>query len=219
MTDNTTPRPGARRLLWLFMAGSVLGFIAEGVWHYLHHGCWESHTATLWGPFCIIYGCGAVVMFLVAGQLQGRPLWVQFTVFALAGSAVEYAGSLFQELAFGTRSWDYSAHFMDLGGRVSLKMTLLWGAAGLLAMHALLPVLLRGIARLRLEQHKWLCRAVAVLMCLNLLATCAALGRWESRQQLQPPANRVEAYLDRRWDDARMQQRFPNMVFVAPDAQ
>lgn len=208
-----------RTLLWLFLGGSVAGFVAEGVWHYLHHGCWESHTATLWGPFYIIYGCGAVVVFLAAQRLEGRTLLQQFCVFALAGSAVEYAGSLFQELAFGTRSWDYSAHFMDLGGRVSLKMTLLWGAAGLLAMHALLPFLLRGIAKLRLAQRTWLCRTAALLMCLNLFATCAALGRWESRQQLQPPANRVEAYLDRRWDDARMQARFPNMVFVAPDAQ
>ena len=41
----------ATDMLWLFVGGSVIGFVLEGLWHILRVGTWESHTATVWGPF------------------------------------------------------------------------------------------------------------------------------------------------------------------------
>lgn len=203
-------------LFWLFVVGSLLGTVCEGVWHFLHHGVWAKRVATLWGPFCIIYGVGAVVMYMLAVKLQHRKLAVQFLCFALTGSAVEYLCGLFQEVCFGTISWDYSRHTFNLGGRISLRMTVLWGVMGLAMMYVLLPVILRAFNRARLCQRPVLCRLMTVFMCINLLMTSAALMRWEKRTQ--EPAltanNAIERYLDARWPDERLQERFPNMRFV-----
>ena len=128
-------------LLWLFIAGSLMGFVMEGVWHMLRTGEWGFRVATLWGPFCIIYGAGAVCMYLVALKVERRRPLHQFITFALAGSAVECLSSLFQEAAFGTVSWDYSHHALNLGGRISLRMTLIWGLLGMALMYLLLPLL------------------------------------------------------------------------------
>lgn len=202
-------------LFWLFIAGSLMGFVMEGVWHWLHHGSWGFRVATLWGPFCVIYGVGAVAMYLIALAVEKRPPLTQFAAFALAGSGVEYLSSLFQEIAFGTVSWNYSHHALNLGGRISLRMTFLWGIIGMLLMYAVLPLLLRGFNRLKLPNRRRLCRAAAVFMCVNLLMTSAALMRWQARTiQEKPAANAVEAYLDVHWPDDRMQARFPNMTFV-----
>ena len=38
--------------------------------------------------------------------------------------------TLFWLFMFGSVSWDYSAHLLNLGGRVSLKMALMWCALG-----------------------------------------------------------------------------------------
>lgn len=202
-------------LLWLFISGSLAGFVMEGVWHFFRTGEWGFRVATLWGPFCIIYGAGAVAMYLMALRVEKRPPLTQFLSFALVGSGVEYLSGLFQELAFGTISWDYSHHPLNLGGRISLRMTLLWGIVGMGAMYALLPVLLRSFNRMHLQNRTMLCRAAAVFMCVNLLMTSFALLRWQERVTASTPAsNRVEAWLDRSWPDERMQSRFPNMVFV-----
>ena len=206
-------------LLWLFIAGSLLGFVMEGVWHFLHTGEWGFRVATLWGPFCIIYGAGTVVMYLISLRVEGKRLPLQFLAFALAGSAVEYLSSLFQEAAFGTVSWDYSHHALNLGGRISLKMTLIWGILGMALMYLLLPLLLKFFNLLHLGQRATLCRAAALFMCVNLLWTGAVLLRWQARTLRGTPAgNTVEAYMDRVWPDERMQERFPNMVFVNPEA-
>lgn len=38
--------------------------------------------------------------------------------------------TLFWLFMFGGVAWDYSAHLLNPGGRVSLKMALMWGATG-----------------------------------------------------------------------------------------
>lgn len=207
-------------LFWLFVAGSLIGFVMEGVWHWLHHGIWGFRVATVWGPFCVIYGVGAAAMYLIALAVEKKRPLTQFITFALAGSAVEYLSSLFQEVAFGTVSWDYSHHVLNLGGRISLRMTLIWGVLGMALMYGILPLLLSFFNRMRLSSRTALCRAAAAFMCVNLLVTSIALLRWQERvQSADPASNAVEAYMDRRWPDERMQERFPNMVFVGSAGQ
>ena len=67
-------------LLWLFVIGSAVGFVLEGLWCVLRTGRWESHSATIWGPFCIIYGVGAVAVYLLSAFLKNRGVLLQFAV-------------------------------------------------------------------------------------------------------------------------------------------
>lgn len=55
-------------MFWLFMFGNVLGVLLEGTWCKLCFGHWETHVVTIWGPFCLIYGIGAV-MFYISGEI------------------------------------------------------------------------------------------------------------------------------------------------------
>lgn len=52
------------RLLAYFIIYSVLGFVLETVYSAIFHGVWESRRSFLYGPFCSIYGVGAVVMII-----------------------------------------------------------------------------------------------------------------------------------------------------------
>lgn len=202
-------------LLWLFVIGSAVGFVLEGLWCVLRTGRWESHSATIWGPFCIIYGVGAVAVYLLSAFLKNRGVLLQFAVFTVSGAAVEYFGSLIQEIVLGSVSWDYSDHALNIGGRVSLQMALLWGVLGILFMRLLFPLLSRLFAKMRGKGWRVACVCVSVFMAVNLLVTAAAVTRWRSRTEGAAPASAAAQWLDAAYDDRTMAALFPNMTFTA----
>ena len=124
-------------IFWLFMLGSILGYLLEGFWCILTKGHWEHHAATLWGPFCIIYGIAAIVLYITAYYIQKQRVWVQLGLLMGVGVLIEYTASLLQEVFFGSTSWDYSHHYFNIGGRVSLRMAILWGFLGFLFLRLL----------------------------------------------------------------------------------
>lgn len=200
----------ATDLLWLFVAGSVIGFILEGLWHVLRTGYWESHTATVWGPFCLIYGIGMALLFALSRYIGDKSVLVQFAIYGAIGSAVEYFGSLFQELCFGFSSWDYSDHFLNIGGRISIWMTLLWGALGILFAKFIFPLFERVLHKMRGRAWNIAAAFVSVFMAVNLIFTAMTVLRWSERQKDLPASNMWEEYADERYGDDKMEDIFPN---------
>lgn len=200
-------------LFLLFMAGSVLGFILEGIWHRIKLGVWESHSAVLWGPFCIIYGIGAVVVYLLSCCLQKKSNFMQFIIFSFSGAAVEYFSGLLQELCFGSISWDYSRHVLNIGGRVSLQMALFWGILGILFIRYIFPCLSRLSDSLHNKPIKIPCFVLAAFMVVNLIVSAAAVLRWQERQNNIPASNQIAVFLDENYSDDTMKKIYPNMQF------
>lgn len=200
-------------LFWLFMIGSVIGFALEGVWHALRWGGWEDHSATVWGPFCIIYGIGAVVLYLAAYHLRDKRLAVQLLTCGAVGSAIEWISAVFQERVFGSYSWDYSYQTFHLGGKVSLLMTCLWGILGVLFIRLIFPLLQRVLPRMEGKVWSLACAFLSVFMTVNLLLTASAVWRWGEREDSMPASNDFEHFLDERYDDEAMAKIFPNMKF------
>lgn len=201
-------------LFWLFMLGSVAGFVLEGLWCVFLTGHWEHHAATLWGPFCIVYGIGAVAVYLLSVFLRKKNLLIQFAAFTCSGAAVEYFSSLFQELCFGSVSWDYSQHLLNIGGRVSFKMALVWGILGIAFMRFVFPVLNRLFEKMKGKGWRIACMGMTAFMVVNLLVTSIAVTRWRNRMAGEETDNSVLQWLDDTYDDQTMKKLFPNMQFT-----
>ncbi|MBQ9064539.1 MAG: hypothetical protein IJ123_03740 [Blautia sp.] len=95
------------------------------------------------GPLCPIYGCGAVLITVVIGNLAGveSGIVMTFTLSFVICGVVEYFTGLILEKIFHARWWDYSQKPMNLHGRVWIGNLLLFGVAGVGIMHILNPVL------------------------------------------------------------------------------
>lgn len=207
-------------LLFLFLLGSVFGFIFEGIWCIIKAGHWESHSALIWGPFCIVYGFGAVTMYLFAHLLEKKKLYLQFMALSFAGAMVEYFTSLFQELIFGSTSWDYSRHFLNIGGRVSLKMAALWGVLGIIFVYFLYPRLKKLLQKLHGRIIAVLSLLLSIFILVDFMASGLAVLRWRDRQRNAAPGNKLEEQLDRSYGDEVMERLYPNMKFqktVSPE--
>ena len=198
----------------LFIAGSVAGFILEGIWCVIYRGYWESHSALLLGPFCVIYGIGAVAVYVLAFLLPSKNILIQFVLYTFAGAVTEYISSLFQEICFGSVSWDYSHHFMNLGGRVSLKMAGVLGILGIIFIRLLFPRLKQILSKIQARPYKIIVLLFTVWMVFDVALSSVALIRWHNRQLDIASNYRMEQMLDKYCTDEQMQKCYPNMEFI-----
>ena len=204
---------GYAELFWVFFFGSVLGFVVEGLWHIVLTGEWVDHSATVVGPFCTVYGVGAVAAFAIAKILPRHRVGLQFLAFALTGGAVEYFTSLFQERTFGSVSWDYSSHTLNLGGRVSGQMAILWGFLGMVFIGLIYPTLKKLLQHVHSQRWHIFCIACSVFMAFDLIISASAIFRWKERAESLPPSGKWEAYLDDTYPDSVMEYVYSDMCF------
>lgn len=110
----------------------------------------KPHVVTIWGPFCLIYGIGAV-MFYISGEIVRstgfRGVLARFFLISVVATVFELACGLLLEYGMGMKAWDYSKSFLNYKGLICLKMTVLWGVGGVIFAYLVIPKLkkyLRG---------------------------------------------------------------------------
>lgn len=124
------------RILAYFVVYSVAGFIIETIFGLLTKGVLESRKSFLYGPFCSIYGLGAVLMILPLQKYKKNNYTLFFAGFFI-GSIIEYMVSLVGELIFHIKWWDYSDQMFNINGRICVLFSLFWG---LLAIYLMLDI-------------------------------------------------------------------------------
>lgn len=90
------------------------------------------------GPFCTIYGAGAVTIYLLLRPLRGN-LALLYLGGVLTATVLEYFTGWVMEAVFHTRWWDYSSKKFNLHGYISLASSLLWGVFSILLFKILQP--------------------------------------------------------------------------------
>lgn len=127
-----------------FFVYSLLGWVLEVVYCTVKTGK-VVNRGFLAGPYCPIYGFGAVAMIHVLSPLTANPALI-FVGTAVIASALELIGGWILERAFHHRWWDYTDQPFNLGGYICLSMSLAWGCAGLLLIKVLHPSIGRLVA-------------------------------------------------------------------------
>lgn len=201
-------------MFWLFMIGNILGVILEGIWCVIRNGRWETHVVTIWGPFCLIYGVGAVGGYLASALLSDKKILTRFAAFAAIGTVVEYVSSMLLEYGLHMRAWDYSSHFGNIAGRVSLQMALIWGVLGVIFSYFLVPLLQKLFGLLQGRLWKTVTVCMTVFMSINITLTAICLVRWKNRHEGVSPRNYMETFIDESYPDHKMEERFCEWSFL-----
>ena len=133
----------AARLLWLFFIYSFMGWVTEVVLKYFQYKRFINRGFLI-GPYCPIYGTGAVIVTL-GGYLLApveRSLGMSFLIAFVLCGLLEYITGYILEKHFHARWWDYSQKPMNLHGRVWIGNLILFGLGGVLILEVFNPRLL-----------------------------------------------------------------------------
>lgn len=98
---------GLWELLSYFILYSIAGFFVETIFAIVRYGVFESRQSFVYGPFCSIYGLGAIIMIIFLQYFKKNRITLFFGGFII-GSITEYLVSLIGELILHVKWWDYS---------------------------------------------------------------------------------------------------------------
>ena len=226
------------RILAYFIIYSVLGYIIETIFGIVTKGTWESRQSFLYGPFCGIYGLGAVIMILSLqyfNQNSNRLFWGGFVV----GSIIEYVVSWIGEVALNVKWWDYSNMPLNLNGRICVFFSIFWGLLAIYLMSYINPRVDRLInwlkSKISVNKLKIITLGVTIFLFIDFVLTGYALEYFIVRKIHEnnlPVVNKERAesayekiynneklakFINTYWDDRKMIRTFPNLKIKDKD--
>ena len=125
------------KLLLYFIIYSFLGWVVESIFKTILSKKWVN-SGFLYGPFCPIYGFGAIIMMITFNPIKQNFLLVFIMAFIIL-SIWEYIAGWLLEKKFDTKYWDYSDNFLNINGRVCLMNSIFWGILGVLFISIIHP--------------------------------------------------------------------------------
>lgn len=154
-------------LIMYFVIYSFLGWVLESVYRSF---CEKKliNTGFLTGPFCPIYGTGAIIMILGLGHFKDQYILI-FVISFFVLSIWEYIVGWFVEKAFKTKYWDYSKHRFNIKGRVCLTNSFFWGILGLVFINFIHPFICMIISNIDIRILKYITYTVAILMATDAI--------------------------------------------------
>ena len=197
-------------IFWLFIIGSILGYIFEMIVVLFQKGYFESRQGLIYGPFTPVYGIGAIIYYLVLNKVKTRNKLKIFFITMILGGATEYISSFIQEKAFGTISWDYSYLIFNLNGRTSLLHCTYWGIAGVLYVTFIEPLIEKLKQIIDTKSFKVVTIFLSIFMIFNIQISCFAADRQFERRKNIEPENKLDVFLDKYYPDEYMNQIFTN---------
>lgn len=203
-----------RNLFWVFFIGCFMGVVLESIYFLIAHDLFQIRAGVLYGPFNPIYGFGAIVMTVCLHWLRKKHFLFIFLCSTILGGLFEYLCSAFQELVFGTVSWDYSDLVFNINGRTSLVHALVWGVLGLAWIKWVYRYLIHLINCIPHNFLKIATIVLSIFMAFNMLLSFLAVDRQSERRQGLPSENSVDRFLDEYYPDEFLDEIFLSTIQV-----
>lgn len=169
------------KIVAYFIIYSFFGFIIETIFGVLTMGVLQSRQSFLYGPFCGIYGFGAVVMILALQPFKKNKYSLFFGGY-IVGSIVEYVLSFLGEYFFHVIWWDYSNMPLNINGRICAFYSIFWGLLGIYLISHVNPLVDKLIAKIKgrlvIINLKVLEIVVSLFLVFDIGATVYALNAY-----------------------------------------
>ena len=220
------------RIFAYFVIYSVIGYIVETLYGIMTKGLWESRQSFLYGPFCSIYGVGAVIMIIFLQFFSKNHNTLFFGGFII-GSITEYIISFLGETFLHIKWWDYSNMPLNINGRICVFFSLFWGFLAMYLMGWLNPKIDRLIdnfkKKISSKKIKILTVISVIVIAIDAILTVIALNVFLVRMIEQNDINvsyreeitkqynaiysneNISNFIYMFWGDKKMIKTFPNI--------
>lgn len=159
----------------LFMTYSVLGWILEVSCKLVEKKKFINRGFLI-GPYCPIYGWGALMMTLLLKKYL-NDIFTLFIMNILICSILEYFTSYFLEVIFKARWWDYSNKKFNINGRICLETMIPFGLFGLLVMYVINPIIFNILNMIPISIIYFISIVLFLLLLIDTIASYSIITK------------------------------------------
>lgn len=207
-----------KQILWYFIFFSIIGLIIETVFCYVTTGVLESRKGLIWGPFCPVYGVGAVIILLILNKYKDNSLKL-FLIGSILGNVIEYLLSFLLEALYGTRFWDYSYLKWNLNGRICILYSIYWGVLSFVLIKYIKKPMDKIINKI--TNSKIFNISIFIFFIIDSIATVWAVTIYQERigiQYYNLENNKKENFIEKNlFSNEIMVKTFPNLRYIEAD--
>lgn len=204
-----------QKLIWVLFISSLLGDIIETIYVFITAHIIMRRSSLVLGPFSLVWGIGAVILTVVLSRIKRQNNVSVFIAGFLFGGVFEYLCSVFTEVFFGMKFWDYSDIPFNIDGRTNLLFMIFWGVAALMWFRLLYPPLSKGIEKIPPVTGTVLAFSIALFFACNSIVTSMVMIRAAARKNSPIPQNAIESFIDSQYPEEAVKKLWSNMDFLA----
>lgn len=223
------------QILQYFIIYSFLGYVIETLYGLLTKGVIESRQSMLYGPFCCIYGLGAICLLCIPKGAK-KNNWTLFIAGFVIGSVVEFVVSWVGECIFHIKWWDYSNYPLNINGRVCIIFSIFCGILTICLNKVMNPTVDKIVEKIPNKVLHVATIILIIFMAIDFAITSFALKMFSTRVifnyglEVQGAEEYYEEYLemyqenpelkefvDKYFSDEKMLKTFPNVKFTLKD--
>ena len=145
------------------------------------------------GPFCIIYGFGALGACLFLQPFASQTIKLYFATTIMATSMELVTAHMMIRL-FGSFWWDYSHKPFNYKGIICLESTIAWGFYAIIIVTFLHKRVLGLVDSYDMEMGIWVCRIVFLLVTADYLIKLMQIFNISLKEQKDRLVDAYEAF-------------------------
>ena len=157
----------------LFISYAIIGWCMEVVLKLIQYKR-IINRGFLIGPYCPIYGLGAILMTLLLQRFTAYPYLI-FIFGMIICSILEYLTSYVMEKMFKARWWDYSQKKYNINGRICLDTMIPFGLLGVLMIYVINPILLNIFKHMSDNLNNIIISIIVLLLLLDIIISVNVL--------------------------------------------
>lgn len=166
-----------REYFLLFVIYSVIGWIMEVIYTLVIDKKF-TNRGFLVGPYCPIYGVGAVLIIILLSGYKERPIGL-FVLAIVICSILEYFTSYIMEKLFKARWWDYSNRKFNINGRICLETMVPFGVIACLIVYIVNPFFVNNLNKLSDTFLTIMAIVLAVLLIADYITSFNIINKFK----------------------------------------
>lgn len=167
-----------KKYMIYFMLYSIIGWCYEVFLEVVVYRWGFSNRGFLFGPYCPIYGFGALTFIILLRNLKNKkikilninitPLLVFIGIMVIS-TTIELITSYILEMFTGKWLWDYNSYKFNFQGRIALNPSVRFGIGGMIFMYVFQPLFEKLCDKMGERKQNIISIICFMIICIDLI--------------------------------------------------